>query len=464
MKEPIMVSENEKINGMSAAEEATYQMAVSIVKRLRNNGYEAYFVGGCVRDMLLFQMTNDREQTVACDIDIATSAKPEEIEKIFKRTIPVGKQFGVMLVVEGGIEFEVATFRSDGAYVDGRRPCAVHFSSAEEDAKRRDFTINGLFYDPIEKQVIDYVSGERDLQQGILRAIGDPKKRFQEDKLRILRAVRFASRFAFPIEKNTYRAIHFFVPDINQVSMERIRDEFVKMLTGPRPHAALALLDELGLLTGILPEVTAMKGVAQNPEFHPEGDVFTHTMLMLEELRYPYLILALAVLFHDIGKPATHDPKTLKTTFHADVGAKITEKILKRFKFSSAIIEKVSWCVRNHMNFMHVQKMREGKLKRLMSLDTFMTELELHHIDCKCSHGMQDNYEFLLLRQKEYAEEELKPKPIINGTDLIDLGLRPGPLFKEILDEAWNLQLENVFTSKEQACAWVKEKYAAKNK
>lgn len=457
---------------MPSYQESNYHVALVIIETLRAAGHEAYFVGGCVRDLLLWE----REQhSVKCDvmkrahaephtpdhsdIDIATSAYPDEVEKLFNKTVPVGKQFGVILVIEKGVTFEVATFRSDGAYIDGRRPCDVSFSSAEEDAKRRDFTINGLFYDPIKKEIIDYVGGERDLYAGILRAIGDPQKRFEEDKLRILRAVRFASRFAFPIEDKTHAAIRTFVPDIDQVSMERIRDELSKMLTGVRPYGALTSLDELGLLERILPEVTAMKGVAQNPEFHPEGDVFVHTMLMMKELRCPYLILALAVLFHDIGKPATHDPKTLKTTFHADVGAKMTEMILQRLRFSSFIIEKVSWCVRNHMNFMHVQKMREGKLKRLMSLDTFMTELELHHIDCKCSHGMQDNYEFLLAKQHEYAEEDLKPRPIINGTDLIGLGLKPGPLFKEILDEAWSLQLEHVLASREQALTWVKEKY-----
>ncbi len=445
-------------------------LATSIVKTLRDNGYEAYFVGGCVRDMVLAEQSGKGQEVKgqkeiltshvpSPDIDIATSAKPDDVESLFKRTVPVGKQFGVMLVIMDGEEFEVATFRSDGEYIDGRRPRDVHFSNAKEDVRRRDFTINGLFYDPTTDTIIDYVDGRKDLEKGIIRAIGDPEKRFDEDKLRILRAIRFSSRFGFSIEKRTYQAIAQFVPDIEQVSMERIRDELVKMLIGPRPYQALAMMDEVGLLEVLLPEITAMKGVEQNPKFHPEGDVFVHTMKMMQELKGTSPVLALACLLHDVGKPKTHDPETLKTTFHADVGARITETILRRFKFSTFIIEKVSWCVKNHMNFMHVQKMREGKLKRLMSLDTFGEELALHHIDCKCSHGMQDNYEFLQNKIEEFVAEDLKPKPFINGNDLITLGFKPGPLFKEILDEAWDLQLEHTLTNRDDALVWVKKEY-----
>jgi len=431
--------------------------ATNIVKKLRDSSFEAYFVGGCVRDMLLEQTTDYRPQTI--DIDIATSAKPEDIEKLFKKTIPVGKQFGVMIVIEKGVQFEVATFRSDGAYVNGRHPQEVHFSSAKEDVKRRDFTINGLFYDPIEDHVIDHVDGQNDLKAGIIRAIGDPRKRFEEDKLRILRAIRFATRFAYQIEEKTFQAIKEYVSEIDQVSMERIRDELVKMLTGKAPESSLRMLDEVGLLEKILPEVTDMKGVTQNPEFHPEGDVFVHTMLMMQKLSKPSLVLAFATLLHDVGKPPTHDPETLKTTFHSDVGARMSEKILRRLRFSNDDIEQISWCVRNHMNFMHVQRMREGKLKRMMSLDTFPEELELHRIDCASSHGMLDNYEFLLKKQDEFREEDLRPKPILNGTDLISLGFKPGPQFKEILDEAWDLQLEHKFTTKDDAIKWVKSNY-----
>ncbi|MBU1862217.1 MAG: CCA tRNA nucleotidyltransferase [Candidatus Omnitrophica bacterium] len=426
-------------------------IAASIVKKLVDTGYEAYFVGGCVRDMIMGRESED--------IDIATSARPDDVEKLFKRTIPVGKQFGVILVVLEGIEFEVATFRSDGEYIDGRHPQEVHFSSAEEDAKRRDFTVNGLFFDPLKKKVIDFINGEADIGKKIIRAIGEAQKRFQEDKLRILRAVRFATKLEFAIEEKTFDAIRGFVSCIDEVSQERIRDELVKMLTGPQPARALELMDEAGILEKILPEVMAMKGVEQNPQFHPEGDVFIHTMLMMKQLKNPSLVLAFSALLHDIGKPKTFDPKTLKTTYHSDVGGRITEKILKRLRFSNEETEKIAWCVCNHMNFMHVQRMRIGKLKRMMSLDTFNDELALHRIDCLASHGMLDNYEFLIRKQEEFKEEDLKPKPLVNGHDLIGLGFEPGPLFKEILDEAWTLQLEHEITTRDEGIAWVKKQY-----
>jgi putative nucleotidyltransferase with HDIG domain len=431
----------------------TEHLATTIVQTLRDAGFDAYFVGGWVRDMVMQrsafsgQLTaNSNEEqnadvgnrhacslhvnkdhaTTDADIDIATSAKPDDIERLFKRTIPVGKQFGVMIVVEGGIEFEVATFRSEGEYLDGRHPDEVHFSTAQKDVERRDFTINGLLYDPLSKKIIDYVQGEADIQKKIIRTIGDPCKRFDEDKLRILRAIRFSTRFNFPIEHATYEAIKKVVPQIDQVSNERIREELVKMLTGEHPTAALAMLDDVGLLEKLMPEVTAMKGVAQNPKFHPEGDVFTHTMLMMKKLTFPSLVLSLSALFHDIGKPKTTDTETLKSPFHSEMGVRITEEVMRRLRFSNEDIEQVSWCVGNHMNFMHVQKMREGKLKRLMSRETFAVELELHRIDCLASHGLIDNYHFLIEKQKEYAAENLKPKPILTGNDLIQLGLSPG--------------------------------------
>ncbi len=426
-------------------------VATDIVKKLHKAGFEAYLVGGCVRDMIM--------KRVPIDYDIATNAKVEDIMKLFKKVVPVGVKFGVVLVIKEGIEFEVATFRSDGEYFDGRHPRTVHFSSAQEDAQRRDFTVNGLFYDPIKKKIIDYVGGRDDIKKKVIRAIGDPQKRFSEDKLRILRAIRFSTKLGFNIDKKTFDAIRNFVPAITEVSYERIRDEFVYMMRGPLPLRALELMDEVGLLEKLLPEVTAMKNVEQNPKFHPEGDVFVHTMLMMKELKNPSLVLAFSALFHDIGKPKTFDPETLKTTYHSDVGARITEKILKRFRFSNDDIEKVSWCVRNHMNFMHVKKMRIGKLKRMMTLDTFQDELELHRIDCLASHGMLDNYEFLLQKQEEFKKEDLKPKPLINGHDLISLGFKPGPLFTEVLDEARDLQLEHKLNSRKEAIEWVMKQY-----
>jgi len=306
------------------------------------------------------------------------------------------------------------------------------------------------------------VDGRNDITKKVIRAIGDPKKRFGEDKLRILRAIRFSTKLNFTIDEETFDAIRGFVSTITEVSYERIRDEFIYMMTGHSPARALQLMDDVGLLEKLLPEVTAMKNVEQNPKFHPEGDVFVHTMLMMKELKNPSLVLAFSALFHDIGKPKTFDPETLKTTYHSDVGARITEKILKRFRFSNDEIEKVSWCVRNHMNFMHVQRMRIGKLKRMMTLDTFQDELELHRIDCLASHGMLDNYEFLLQKKEEFKKEDLKPKPLINGHDLISLGFEPGPLFTEVLDEAWDLQLEHKLNSREEAVQWVMKQYGKK--
>ncbi len=427
-----------------------FDKALSIVRRLNESGFTAYFAGGAVRDMIMGVEPDD--------YDIATDARVSDISRLFRRVIPVGAQFGVSVVIIGGDEFQVATFRSDGEYSDGRHPDKVSFSSPEEDALRRDFTINGLFYDPLEDKVIDYVGGIDDIERGIIRAIGEPEKRFAEDRLRMLRAVRFSSRFGFPIERNTLAAVKKNASFIKDVSYERIRDELVKILTCKSPASGLWLMDDTGLLCEILPEVCELKGVEQPPEFHPEGDVFTHTLLMLEKLSRPPADLVFAALFHDIGKPKTLNKKTLKTPCHGEVGYYITKKVLRRLKFSNDFVDRVSWAVKNHMNFMHVQKMRIGKLKRLMGRDTFQMELELHKVDCLASHGMLDNYYFLIEKEKEFALEDLKPKPFLNGHDIIALGLAPGPLFKDILDEAWTLQLENKFSGREDALAWLADK------
>ncbi|MFC1809533.1 CCA tRNA nucleotidyltransferase [Candidatus Omnitrophota bacterium] len=427
--------------------EQVNEQAFKIVKKLRDKGFIAYYVGGWVRDRLL------KEESI--DIDIATSAHPEEVMRFFKTTVPVGVQFGVVLVIETGIQFEVATFRSDGQYIDGRHPTEVHFSSPEEDAERRDFTINGLFWDPITQEVIDFVGGEADLKQGIIKAIGDPYERFNEDKLRMLRAVRFSARFGFPIEEKTYDAIKDLCGYIDAVSQERIRDELVKMLSGNNPAESIQLMDEVGLLEKILPEITAMKGVEQPPEFHPEGDVFVHTMLMLKKIKNADIILALAILFHDIGKPKTMKiTDRIRFSCHDGIGAKMTKKIMKRLRFSNKEIEAVMQCVGNHMNIMHVQKMRGGKLKRFVASETFATELMLHKIDCESSHGMIDNYEFLVKKRDEFQKENLKPQPLLTGQDLINAGMKPGPQFKDILAEAYDLQLEGKIATKEDAITW----------
>ncbi|MDD5672114.1 MAG: CCA tRNA nucleotidyltransferase, partial [Candidatus Omnitrophica bacterium] len=331
------------------------RIAYGIVKRLAEAGYVAYFAGGCVRDDLMHECPGD--------YDIATSASPDDVEKLFPKTIAVGKQFGVIIVVEGDAQFEVATFRREGSYRDGRHPSEVSFTDPEEDAKRRDFTVNGLFYDPIQNKVIDYVGGQKDLQAKIIRAIGAPDERFEEDKLRLLRAVRFASVLGFEIEPATWSAVCRRFQEIHDVSPERIRDEIVKMLTRPGADRGLDLLSRSCLLKEILPEIEAMKNIQQPPAFHPEGDVFVHTKLMLAQLKNPSKELALAVLFHDVGKPPTLAVRDGHITFyeHAPLGARMTETIMRRLRFSNDEIETVAGCVENHMRFGDVQKMREGK-------------------------------------------------------------------------------------------------------
>lgn len=427
--------------------------ATEIVRTLREAGHIAYFAGGCVRDRLL-----GKEPV---DFDIATDATPERVQEIFPRTVPVGAQFGVVLVISQGEEYQVATFRADGAYIDGRHPEGVVFTTAEGDASRRDFTINGLFYDPIDRQVLDYVGGETDLQRRLLRAIGEPRKRFEEDRLRILRGVRFGATLAFDIEPATWEAICQYAPRIRDVSAERIREELVKIFLSPRRVAGFDLLDASGLLDELLPEITAMKGCDQPPEFHPEGDVFVHTRIMLdmlpEEVSVP---LVFGVLFHDIGKVPTRqvDPTgRIRFNGHESVSARMTDAIMRRLKFSNDEIEATIEIVQHHMAFKDVQNMRVARLKRFMARPNFTDELELHRVDCQSSHGMLDNYHFLLAKEQEFANEPLIPKPLIKGRDLIDLGWTPGPVFKQVLEAVETLQLEGQLTSREEALAWVRD-------
>ncbi len=427
--------------------------ACAIAKILKNNGYIAYFAGGCVRDHLRGQKPQD--------FDIATTATPDQVEKLFRKTIPVGKQFGVMIVVEEETPFEVATFRCEGGYQDGRHPTQVSFTQPEEDAKRRDFTVNGMFYDPFAHKVIDYVGGLEDLPKKIIRAIGDPAARFEEDKLRLLRAVRFASTLGFEIEKKTWDALKKKVAKIHEVSPERIREELVKIFTRPGAARGFVLLSESGLMKEILPEVEAMRGVEQPENFHPEGDVYEHTKLLLEHFRPPVsTILAFSALFHDIGKPKTSAIRKGRLTFyeHSEEGVKIAREIMRRLRFSNDEIEGVSECIANHMKFMDVQKMRSGKLKQFISRPHFEEEMELHRLDCTASHGMLDNLTFLRDKLKEYEHEELKPKPLVNGNDLIALGMKPGPAMKPVLEELYILQLEGTHTTREEALAWLRKK------
>jgi poly(A) polymerase len=429
--------------------------ARAIAGRLREHGHIAYFAGGSVRDLLL--------GVAAKDIDIATDARPEHVQKMFKRTYAVGAHFGVVVVLEGDLQFEVATFRSDGAYVDGRRPEGVTFSTPEEDAARRDFTINGMFFDPVAERVIDFVGGRADLEARIIRAIGDPDARFAEDRLRMLRAVRFAATLGFEIERATWEALVRNASAILDISAERIRQELVKIFLSPNRVRGWDLLDASGLMRVVLPELEALKGCEQPPQFHPEGDVFTHTRIMLELLPPEVsLPLVFSVLFHDIGKPPTQtvdETGRIRFNGHDRVGAEMTEQLMQRLRFSRAEIDATVEAVRQHMVFKDVPNMRTAKLKRFMARPNFEDELELHRVDCASSHAMLDNYDFLLRKREEFANEPIIPPPLVRGDDLIRLGLKPGPHFGKILEAVETRQLEGGFRDRDEALAWVRSEY-----
>lgn len=426
--------------------------ACKVVQRLQAAGHQALFAGGCVRDML--------RDVPAHDYDVATSARPEQVQALFPRTVAVGVQFGVISVLQNGFDIQVATFRSDGAYIDGRHPESVHFSDAKEDALRRDFTINGLFYDPVQERLLDFVDGQSDLQKGLLRAIGDPEARIAEDRLRMLRAVRFATVLDFKIEPLTWSAVQKHAPAINAVSAERIRDELLKTLLSPNRVRGLDLLDESGLLREILPELESLKGCEQPPQFHPEGDVWVHTRLMLSLL--PPVVstpLLLSVLFHDIAKPATYsfDPAEGRIRFsgHDKLGAEMTEAILTRLRFPRRDIDAAVEAVANHMAFKDVQKMRVSRLKRFLARPTIADELALHKVDCASSNGDLSNYTFLTAKLEEFSQAPLIPPPLITGGDLLALGFSPGPSFKVLLEEVQSRQLEGTLNTREAALEWV---------
>ena len=427
--------------------------ARSLVQRLRDAGFTAFYAGGCVRDMLLGKTPQD--------YDIATNARPEQVQGLFPRTFAVGAHFGVIVVHEEGHDFEVATFRSDGAYVDGRRPTEVTFSSPQTDAERRDFTINGLFYDPLKAEVIDYVGGRADLEARTLRAIGDATARLREDKLRLLRAVRFAAVLGFATDPATWGAVCAHAQDIHDVSAERIREELVKIFVSPSRVRGFDLLVESGLMQAVLPEIMNLRGCEQPPQFHPEGDVFVHTRAMLgllpEQVSVP---LVFGVLFHDIGKPGTYtvdETGRIRFNGHDKLGAEMAEKIMARLRFSGHETEAVVAIVANHMHFMHVQDMRVAKLKRFMARPDFADEMELHRVDCSSSNGDLSNYDFLRAKKEEFAAEPLIPPPLITGHELKTLGLQPGPRFKEILEAVAVRQLEGVLKTREDAMTWVRE-------
>jgi putative nucleotidyltransferase with HDIG domain len=440
-----------------AAEQSQRQAALDIVSHLVHNGYTGLYAGGCVRDML---MGNDE----GGDVDIVTNATPQTVSSLFKHTVAVGAQFGVVVVVHRGIPFEVATFRSDIGTNDGRHPSHIVFTDAEHDALRRDFTINGMFFNPLTGTVYDYVSGKRDLAAKVVRAIGDPAVRFREDYLRLLRAVRFAARFGFVIEDATWRAIQESAARITEISPERVFAEHDRMLRKPNPDRAFRLLAESGLLAHTVPEVAGLIDVAQPPEFHPEGDAFVHTVKALGLMGPgPSQVLAWSVLLHDIGKKATmRVADRIRFNNHDQVGARMAEAVLLRLRAPTALVEAVSACIDNHMNFMNVTAMRLSTLKKFLSRPTIADELELHRVDCLASHGNIDNYNFVKNKLEAFALEQLKPPPLLRGNDLIDFGLTPGPLFGAILDEIYDLQLEEKIQTRDEALAIVKQKWVDK--
>ncbi|MEY4916869.1 MAG: hypothetical protein RL616_782 [Verrucomicrobiota bacterium] len=432
------------------------EIASEIVAKLQHSGFAAFWVGGCVRDFLL-----GREPQ---DFDIATDAKPEQVEKLFHKTIPVGRKFGVMIVVEGGQQFQVATFRAEADYQDGRRPEKIEFANAEADASRRDFTVNGLFYDPLTQKIHDWVGGEKDLRAKIIRTIGAPEERFGEDHLRMLRAVRFAAQLGFEIEAKTFSAIQSLAPKIKLISAERVRDELLKLFSPPHASRGLVLLRDSGLLEHILPELAATVACEQSPDFHPEGSVFNHICLMLEKLPPDANeLLPWAVLLHDIAKPVTaeKDLATGKIHFygHEKVGEEMAEKILQRLKFPNAPTEEIVEAVRHHMQFKDVQQMRKATLRRLLLRETFPLELELHRLDCLGSNGNLEHYHFLVEQAEELKKLPAIRPPLLTGNDLLALGIPGGKKMGELLHEIRERQLADELTTPDAARAWVKENW-----
>ena len=482
------------------------EVALKVVEILQSKGFLAFFAGGCVRDRLL-----KREPK---DYDVATDALPEDVESLFPKTIPIGKAFGVIAVIEGKQTVEIATFRKETGTLDGRHPENFVFSAAKEDALRRDFTVNGMFYDPVAEELIDYVHGQRDLEKQIISAIGDPTERFAEDHLRMLRAVRFAHNLGFVLDPGTEDAVRTMAHLITRISAERIETELTRILTdSPRPGAALEHLHELGLLEYILPELLPMVGQEQPPQFHPEGDVFEHTVLMLnlmnqgqtgksaphmadpkhveQTLPLPPVVascseaslrvqsaqpeakaaytareLAYTVLLHDVGKPPTAGigPGTdgkprIRFDGHAVVSAEMAEVILTRLKFPNKERKNIVEAIRGHMRFMDVQKMRASKLRKMIGAETFALEMELHRLDCLGSHEMLDNYDFVHAYMEEMASEPILPEPWLRGHDLIDMGIREGKLIGQILKEAYDAQMEDRFASREEMLDWVRASY-----
>ena len=453
------------------SESPAKEVALDVVRRLRAAGYVAVFAGGCVRDRLLGRDDGG-------DVDVATSAPPEEVRRLFPRHVAVGEQFGVVLVIAKGTHVEVATFRSDEAYVDGRRPTGVRFTTPEEDAQRRDFTINGMFWDPVEDRILDYVGGREDLERGVVRAIGDARRRFSEDKLRLVRGVRFAARFDFTLDPATADAIREMAPGIHQVSRERVGEEIVKILTEGRSRRGLELLSDTALLREVLPEVEALRGVEQSPDYHPEGDVFTHTMLAMsawdgsprrgmlraskdEEAHARLEALAFGVLLHDVAKPECRREQDGRVTFygHCTRGAEQTLEIVRRLRRSNLVAERAAWLVRDHLRLLSAPSMRTATLKRFLRQDGIEDLLELCRLDATASNGDLHWVEFCRNALARFSAETMRPPPLLDGRDLIALGLEPGPRFKEILSSVEEAQLEGTIATRDEALALVRRQW-----
>lgn len=425
------------------------ELAVGIVAALRKQGYLAWLVGGCVRDELLGIEPKD--------YDVATSARPDEVLALFPHAERIGAHFGVVLVKRPEAAVEVATFRSDHAYSDGRRPDEVTFETdPKQDALRRDFTINALFRDPFTGQVLDFVEGHKDLAHGVVRAIGEARQRFQEDHLRLLRAVRFAARFAFSIEEGTYAAMRELRGSIHAIAVERVREELTRILTEGQAARGMELLDGCGLLEELLPEVKAFQGVQQPPQFHPEGDVWTHVLLMLREMGKTSPELAWGVLLHDVGKPPTFRvADRIRFDGHAEVGEQMARRILGRLRFSNDAVERICAIVANHMRFMDAQRMKASTLKRFIRQPHFEEHLALHRLDCLSSNGSLANYEYVSQALAAMPEEVLRPPRLITGRDLIALGHAPGPAFSSLLRAVEDAQLDGRIQTREEALALV---------
>lgn len=433
--------------------------ALYIINTLHRKGFEAYLVGGCVRDWLLGQHSEDW--------DIVTSALPDDIEACFEKTVAVGKAFGVIVVIIEDKSYEIATYRTEYGYADGRRPEGITFATREEDVKRRDFTVNALLYDPVADQVIDYVGGENDIRAKIIRTVGNPEERFLEDHLRILRAVRFAVKTGFVLEPETRKAITELAGLVRTVSVERISNEFLKMLTSVNAGKVLPLLYETNLLQHIMPELLTLKGCPQPPEFHPEGDVFIHTSIMLDNFsrnlpkdKFEREVLAWAVLLHDIAKPKVISVDgRIRFNRHDYMSAEMSSLILLRLKRPNKVIDAVHELIARHITFSTIEKMREAKRRRFLQDPLFPLHLELHRLDCKSSHGILDAYSYGISVFEDEKKRPKNQKPLLSGNDLIEMGYSPSPVFSKILTELVDLQLENKVNSRKEAETWLLDNY-----